>query len=55
MRIRVIWRDKAMCRKCGARKGLQVHHLSYARLGHESFDDLICVCKKCHESIHNVR
>jgi len=28
---------------------LHVHHLTYARLGHEDRDDLEVLCRRCHE------
>jgi len=37
------------CQKCGATgEELQVHHLTYARLGNEKGSDLIVLCKPCH-------
>ena len=38
-----------------ARKYLQAHHLSYARLGHERLDDLEALCMHCHENEHELR
>ncbi len=55
------WRDKALvlkaragwqCQKCGraaSEMTLDVHHLTYERLGHERPDDLIVLCRSCHE------
>ncbi len=38
------------CQRCNATdKLLQVHHLTYDRLGHERMDDLKVVCLDCHE------
>lgn len=34
------------------RRGWQVHHLTYKRLGYESFDDLTIACPDCHDAIH---
>ena len=31
---------------------LEVHHLSYARLGHEHDEDLYVVCRSCHSDLH---
>lgn len=33
---------------------LEVHHLSYARLGNEHPDDLIVLCPQCHAAVHGV-
>lgn len=51
--------DDFKCVCCGrsedhTRRGLQVHHISYARLGHENvWTDLVTVCGSCHKKIHN--
>lgn len=37
------------CQKCGETRGLEVHHLTYAHLGAEREEDLLVVCKDCHE------
>jgi hypothetical protein len=37
------------CRRCDATSGLQVHHLTYARLYHEHMDDLEVLCAECHD------
>ncbi len=34
------------------RRGWHVHHLTYQRLGYESFDDLTIACPDCHDEIH---
>lgn len=63
MRIKRIRADLGMCRGwvvekdgrghlCLSRDRLEVHHLTYARLGNERLADLITVCKKCHSAIH---
>jgi len=37
---------------CGRhRKPLQLHHLTYQRLGVEALDDVVLVCKTCHRMI----
>lgn len=45
------------CEMCGRleqnSKGLQIHHISYARLESEDvYNDLICLCGRCHILIH---
>lgn len=40
--------SKFRCERCGEREGLEVHHLSYDRLGQERTDDLIVLCKSHH-------
>jgi 5-methylcytosine-specific restriction endonuclease McrA len=36
------------CQKCGAKESLDIHHLTYARLGHERMSDLQALCRSCH-------
>lgn len=31
-----------------------LHHLSYARMGKEAHEDLIAMCRPCHEALHRV-
>jgi len=59
LRKAVLERDEYTC-QLGSRFGiaelsgkpcsedLEVHHISYERYGHESVDDLISVCARCH-------
>jgi hypothetical protein len=39
------------CERCHATEdvGLEVHHLTYERLGDENDEDLLVVCKPCHK------
>lgn len=51
-----IWVDEGRCTMCGRGSDstkLQVHHLTYARLGHEDvMKDLATVCPECHRRLH---
>lgn len=40
------------CSSCNSVKKIQVHHLSYARLGNEPMDDLMVLCETCHQKAH---
>jgi len=48
------------CEKCGysgidetiMEKTLDVHHLTYDRLGDENLEDLQVLCRDCHERTH---
>ena len=41
------------CQVCGKRSSwLDVHHLTYERLGQEWASDLVAVCRACHDEIH---
>lgn len=31
-----------------------LHHLSYRRLGHERHEELMAMCRPCHEALHRV-
>ena len=44
--------DDSVCHQCGCKGILQLHHLSYKRLGNESIKDLIPLCDKCHKEAH---
>ena len=48
----IIKRDGGKCRTCGTTKALNVHHVTYHRLGYEHPDDLITLCKPCHQAVH---
>ena len=40
-------------RRCTAIDGLDVHHLTYERIGDENWDtDLIVLCRKHHQTVH---
>ena len=52
VRTRALERADYRCYHCGAKRDLQVHHLSYDRLGAERDDDLQVVCADCHEAVH---
>lgn len=51
-RLKCFERDGYRCCICGSAKNLRAHHLTYERIGHEDADDLLTVCKKCHEKLH---
>jgi hypothetical protein len=55
------WRDKrqrallragGICEGCGARQAVDIHHLTYRRMGDECLFDLVAVCRECHEKCH---
>ena len=52
-----IWKDKrdwiieargGKCEECGSIKSLNVHHLTYEHVCQEKSNELIVLCKKCH-------
>jgi phage protein U len=36
------------CEKCGSKKRLHIHHITYKRLGQERLSDLQVICHDCH-------
>jgi len=50
-RERVI-KERKCCEQCGSTENLQVHHLTYKRLGNEDDRDLMLLCQNCHQHIH---
>lgn len=55
-RAAVLARDRGRCvvPGCG-RAAVQVHHLTYERVGDEAMDDLAAVCETCHSAAHLLR
>lgn len=50
---KVINRAKAFCEGCGeTNKPLEVHHLTYDRIGDELLTDLVAFCPDCHSKAH---
>lgn len=55
IRDQVLARDNHRCKECRtvARwSSLQVHHITYARFGHERLEDLVTLCEDCHKKTH---
>lgn len=52
LRRKVFRRCKGVCEGCLERPAVEVHHLTYARLGDEMLFDLVGVCSSCHDRIH---
>ena len=50
----VLARDGHQCRMCGRRNGLNVHHRTYAHMGHEQehLADLVTLCRRHHNQQH---
>jgi hypothetical protein len=51
-RDRIVKRDRGQCQSCTSKSQLQVHHMTYERIGNEHDDDLVTVCHACHQRIH---
>ncbi len=50
-RAEILGRANDLCEIC-AQPATQVHHLHYRNIGNEQADDLMAVCRECHELIH---
>lgn len=52
----ILMRDNYIC-TCGSNKRLQVHHKTYKnhRKEHENLQDLITLCKLCHDKQHTTK
>lgn len=53
-RLMILDRDGYTCVKCRSMADLQVHHKTYDRRGMENDDDLVTLCKSCHEKQHDI-
>lgn len=52
-RKEVLKRDGHKCCHCGSLYGdLQIHHVTYIRLGAELLEDLLTLCDACHVKEH---
>lgn len=52
LKRKVIARDNGICCGCGEKRTLDVHHLTYDRVGNELMTDLISLCSVCHARVH---
>jgi 5-methylcytosine-specific restriction endonuclease McrA len=53
LRNSVLLRDSFVCRACGGRAGLDVHHLLRRSLGgKDERRNLITLCRRCHQDVH---
>ena len=50
-----LMRAQNQCQECGETHGLEVHHLTYKRLGHELPNDLRVLCEDCHDVADRTR
>lgn len=54
VRSAALRRDGWRCQRCGARSQLDVHHLRFrAHGGDDTLDNLIVLCRKCHQCVHD--
>ncbi|AFO91729.1 hypothetical protein D1822_09875 [Phaeobacter inhibens] len=48
----VMERDSQRCQACLTRDATEVHHLTYDRIFEEPMFDLVAICRRCHEKLH---
>ena len=61
IRSEILQRSGGYCEVCSRRRSgimikhraVEVHHLTYVRLGDELPVDLLAVCARCHDRLHN--
>ena len=51
----VLERANNLCEGCREHAAAEVHHLSYENMSDEFLFELVALCKKCHDSIHERR
>lgn len=53
LKQKILRRDSWRCQFCGTMMNLEVHHKRFrSRSGHDSEENLITLCARCHSSIH---
>ena len=43
---------KHACEICGGKDNLNVHHKNYESVGNENTEDIIVLCRRCHQKEH---
>ena len=52
-RQKILKRDDHICQGCETKNRLEIHHISYRKLGYEPLEDLITLCRDCHQKQHD--
>lgn len=47
-------RSGGWCERCGKKRAVNVHHLTYRRIYREPLTDLIHLCRRCHVRAHGL-
>lgn len=47
----LFFENRYRCLGCGSRMKLEVHHLTYKNIGNESLQDLVYLCRYCHNKV----
>ena len=55
-KVNILAERGTMCERCGKfGKQLELHHINYARMGHELPEDVKLYCRDCHTDMHRHR
>lgn len=52
LRLDILTNRGGKCEECGSKNKIQVHHLTYKNIFNEEPEDLILLCRSCHELEH---
>ncbi len=53
LKQQVLRRDRWRCQSCGTKSNLEVHHKQFrSHSGHDSEENLITLCRRCHAEVH---
>jgi 5-methylcytosine-specific restriction endonuclease McrA len=53
LRQHVLHRDSWRCQSCGSMSNLEIHHKQFrSHSGHDSEENLITLCTRCHANTH---
>jgi hypothetical protein len=51
IREKALIRDNRSCRCCLSKENLEIHHVTYENFGEENLQDVITLCRPCHQAI----
>lgn len=54
IRKEVLKRDGGKCVVCGSKSKLEIHHITYENWKNENLDELVTLCKTCHNAVHDI-
>jgi ribosomal protein L37AE/L43A len=52
LKAQALERDNHQCVECGSPYTLDLHHITYVRLGNEHLSDVAILCRECHSQKH---
>ncbi len=51
VRSRTLRRARGCCELCKDKAAVQAHHTTYERIGCERLDDMVALCRTCHQHV----